>query len=559
VRNRAFLSAGCAVLVRAPLSSWLLGGGRAKSRGARRFTTGRATLVGRVGARHTIDLRIASSMTILTPKEPPTPPASHRPTMAMSLPLKPATPSLSHGRRSARFSKEQQKRKDVVATPEQVSADGGGILFSEWLEQHNTPSSPAASARRSKERPSPVSSASSSAPAAGREGTTTTTTSSSHDRRSLHRQATTQPDSISRGIEVALAPTSTNAHTMAAASLAAADGRMQSEAAAGIASMPAKYSDPLSWAPKAAPRDGQPEAADVSAAAGMVALGLRRASSQHMDHAASVVRAHPANPVGWTDAAHDAPPQQRDAKLGARGGFGDISHPAVGVVRQAGSQWDPQRETVAAALVDAGHEGSGSGAAGTAAEACQPRRVVELTTQSASEGAITMDQWLSARQGSARSAPKSSPRDRAPPSSARTPPSHSGPHDDNGMGGAASGGRGDERPSAERRHPRPFAHVNSATDWIMFEGNSTPGRSMAAARASMVDISDGDAGGARAAGVPSGNVQSYINPVTWCARETAGAASPHAADSAERRTLHREETGLLRRGLPPNTSSPTRT
>ena len=96
-----------------------------------------------------------------------------------------------------------------------------------------------------------------------------------------------------------------------------------------------------------------------------------------------------------------------------------------------------------------------------------------------------------------------------------------------------------------------------ATDWIMHEGSSTPGRSMASARASVVDVSDHESPGGRAAGVPSGHVQSFVNPVTWRAREVTPTPL-HAGSHEEIRAMHREETGLLRRGLPPNTSSPTR-
>ena len=499
----------------------------------------------------------------------------------MTLPLRASPAPSSHARRSTRFLKEQQRRKGEAVVPGNLS---GGIHFSEWLTLQQKPSpsaAPPASARLSEERPSPALPVSSAGP----------TEASRHDRRSLHRQATSQPDTISDATlpQATPASSSTARDTMAAVLLLAAGGgvdRIQSEPAAGIASAKAKYRDPLSWAPKAeavgsGTHNGRPETADASAAAAMVDLGLRRASSQQSDHAASVVRSNPANPVGWTAAAN-APP--REAKRYASGGFGDIytQRSAAGAVLQAGSQWDEHRDTVAAALVAADESGAGRGAGrgvpngvpngggargvaaeGTVADRTVPRRLIELSTSSSSEGAITIDQWLSAQGGSAQggsgatSSRGGGPRSQRSPhgSVPRTPPG-SQPHG-SGAGGGESGGGGAERPLSERRRSRPFARVHSATDWVMFEGSSTPGLSLAAARVSAVDVSDRDEVGERAAGVLSGHVQSHINPLTWRARE-APATPPHAGGHEESRALHREETGLPRRRLPPNTSSPTR-
>ena len=322
------------------------------------------------------------------------------------------------------------QRKGLVKTKD-VSADGGGIMFSEWLAMV---------------KPSPTKAKASSSP--------------TNDRRILHRQATSQPDAIVQ--QPVTAPNDKQV----------VDRKLNTPGMppAGVVSVPPRFSDPLSWAPKPEPA---PTTNDYAAAvAAMVDIGFRRGSSSASHR---VLEAHPLNPIGWVAPTVD---------------------PATG--------------------------------------ADKPRRLAQLPLNGASDDAITIEQWLSARGGSG------------------------------GRGASVSPANGSHTPeSAQSQSVTPrrlgFARVHSATDGVMFQGGSSRRRSMATSHTAGIDVSDPSetsAGGpGRAAGVPSGHIHSYINPVTW--RELDVVPTPRGG-SGGLRELHKQETGLPRHGLPPNTSSPTR-
>ena len=148
----------------------------------------------------------------------------------------------------------------------------------------------------------------------------------------------------------------------------------------------------------------------------MVDIGFRRGSSSASHR---VLEAHPLNPIGWVAPTVD---------------------PATG--------------------------------------ADKPRRLAQLPLNGASDDAITIEQWLSARGGSG------------------------------GRGASVSPANGSHNPeSAQSQSVTPrrlgFARVHSATDGVMFQGGSSRRRSMVGIDVS--DPSETSAGGpGRAAGCPAG-------------------------------------------------------